>query len=240
MVAYKKVLLKISGEALKGEQDCDIFESETLKKMALMIKKIYDQGVDVGIVIGAGNIWRGRVAKDFDLDRINADYMGMVATIINALVLKDVLKRDGLDCLALSALGIDGVIDAYDEKKAKEAFDNHRVVIFGGGTGKPLLSTDTAAALRAKEIGAEIILAAKNGVDGVYDSDPLVNKNAKFLKHVTYEDYFRLNLKALDAEAIKICEENEIIVQVFNGNDLENVNRVINGFDIGTKIGKEK
>ena len=240
MAKYKRVLLKISGEALKGDQDSDIVESKTLKALAQTIKAIHDEGVEVGIVCGGGNIFRGRVAQDFGLERINADYMGMTATIINALVLKNIFTVLGIDSEAMSALSMSEVLLDYDPKKANELLSAGKVVIFGGGTGKPLLSTDTAAALRARDIKAEVILAGKSGVDGVYDSDPNTNKKAKFLSHLSYQDYYSLKLEALDVEAIKICEANNIAIRVFNTNDFENFIRVVNGDTIGTYIGKEK
>ncbi|MGI6377985.1 UMP kinase [bacterium] len=239
-MAYQRVLLKISGAALKGSQDNDILDSKILKKLALTIKKIHQQGVDLGIVIGGGNIWRGRVAKDFGLDRESADYMGMTATIINSLVLKDVLKSVGVPAEALSALPIKGVIEKYSAAKANRLIDERHVVIFGGGTGKPFLSTDTAAAMRARDIKAEIILAGKDGVEGVYDSDPDTNPKARFLAKLSYDEFLDRELKALDLEAIALCKKHQIPIRVFNVNNLENIVKVVNGSTMGSYIGKEK
>ena len=240
MAEYKRVLLKISGESLKGNQDHDIVESKALRELATTIKNIHEQGVEIGIVVGGGNIFRGRVSQDFGLERINADYMGMTATIINALVLKNIFTVLGIESEAMSCLSMPSVLEDYDALKANKLLEEGKVVIFGGGTGKPLLSTDTAAALRARDIHADVILAGKSGVDGIYDKDPKTHKDAKFLEHVTYKEYYDLHLEALDIEAIKICEANNIEIRVFNSNDFENMNRVVNGSTIGSYIRKEK
>lgn len=237
---YQRILLKISGEALKGDQQEDILESKYLRKVGEMIKQIYSKDIDIGIVIGGGNIWRGRVAKDFGLDRANADYMGMTATIINTLVLNDILNILGVPCACLSALEIPGVIKKYSVEEANKLLSERKVVIFGGGTGHPFLSTDTAAAMRASEIKADVLLAGKNGAEGFYDSDPNINPNAKFFSKLTYQEIIDMNLQAMDIESIKICKENNTLIRVFNMNNLDNVIKVVDGDNMGTTIGKEK
>ncbi len=240
MAEYKRVLLKLSGEALKGDKTDDILDSQVLHEFATVIKKVHNQGVAMGIVVGGGNIWRGKVSKDFGLDRANADYMGMTATIINALVLKDVLQIAGVKAMAMSALEMPGVIEKCDATRANKLLDEGYVIIFGGGTGKPFLSTDTAAAMRAEEIKAEVLLSGKNGVDGYYSDDPDTNPQAEFYKHLSYQEIIDKNLQLMDIQSIKICQNNDIKIHVFNINDLNNIDRVINGSTIGTYIGKEK
>lgn len=239
MPEYKRVLLKLSGEALKGGHE-DILDNKVLYDFAKVMKQVVDLNVQVGIVVGGGNIWRGRVASEFGLDRANADYMGMTATIINALVLKDILNVSGIKAEATTCLDMPGIIQSYDVDKANKLLDEGYVVIFGGGTGKPFLSTDTAAAMRAKDIHADALLSGKNGVDGYYSGNPDTDPNAKFYPFISYEDIIKQDLQAMDIPAIKICQENDIKIRVFNINDLENILKVIQGSTMGTYIGKEK
>lgn len=239
MPKYKRVLLKISGEALAAGQNDLILSTDTLHNFAKTVKKVHDLGVEIAIVCGAGNIWRGKIADDVGMERCNADYMGMLATMINALALQDVLEQTGLETRVQSALEIDRVAEPYIRRKAVRHLEKGRVLIFAGGTGNPYFSTDTCAALRAAEINADVILMAKNGVDGVYDSDPRVNKNAKMYEKVSYMEVISKDLKVMDNTAISLCMNTNMNLVVFNMNDMENIIRVINGDNIGTIVRKE-
>lgn len=239
MVKYKRVLLKISGEFLAGEVEGKVLSATILKSFAKAVKEIHDKGVDVAIVVGAGNIFRGREASEVGLERCNADYMGMLGTMINALALQDVLEAAGLDTRVQTALEINRVAEPYIRRKAISHLGKGRVIIFGGGTGNPFFSTDTTAALRAAEIGADLLMMAKNGVEGVYDSDPRVNPNAHLYKQLTYNEILSKDLKVMDNTAATLCSNNNIDTVVFNMADMENIIRVIDGEDVGTRIRKE-
>lgn len=239
MAKYKRVLLKISGEALASGQTELILSNETLKAFALTVKKVHDLGVEVAIVCGAGNIWRGKIASSVGMERCNADYMGMLATMINALALQDVLEQVGLQTRVQSALEVNKVAEPYIRRKAVRHLEKGRVLIFAGGTGNPYFSTDTCAALRAAEINADVILMAKNGVDGVYDSDPRINKDAKMYSSISYMDVISKNLQVMDNTAISLCMNTNMELVVFNMNDMENIVRVVNGDNIGTIVRKD-
>lgn len=239
MAKYKRVLLKISGEALASGQDELILSNETLKTFALTVKKVHDLGVEVAIVCGAGNIWRGKIASSIGMERCNADYMGMLATMINALALQDVLEQVGLQTRVQSALEVNKVAEPYIRRKAVRHLEKGRVLIFAGGTGNPYFSTDTCAALRAAEINADVILMAKNGVDGVYDSDPRTNKDAKMYSSISYMDVISKNLQVMDNTAISLCMNTNMELVVFNMNDMNNIVRVVNGDNIGTIVRKD-
>lgn len=239
MAKYKRVLLKISGEALASGQDELILSNETLKTFALTVKKVHDLGVEVAIVCGAGNIWRGKIASSVGMERCNADYMGMLATMINALALQDVLEQVGLQTRVQSALEVNKVAEPYIRRKAVRHLEKGRVLIFAGGTGNPYFSTDTCAALRAAEINADVILMAKNGVDGVYDSDPRTNKDAKMYSSISYMDVISKNLQVMDNTAISLCMNTNMELVVFNMNDMNNIVRVVNGDNIGTIVRKD-
>lgn len=239
MAKYKRVLLKISGEFLAGEGTGKVLSAEILKSFAKTVKTIHDKGTDVAIVVGAGNIFRGREASEVGLERCNADYMGMLGTMINALALQDVLEAQGLDTRVQTALEIDRVAEPYIRRKAISHLDKGRVIIFGGGTGNPFFSTDTTAALRAAEIGADLILMAKNGVEGVYDSDPRTNPNAHLFKELTYNEILTRDLKVMDNTAATLCSNNNIDIIVYNMADMSNIEKIIDGEAIGTHIRKE-
>lgn len=238
MAKYKRVLLKVSGEFLAGEGSGKVLSAEILKSFAKAVKTIHDKGTDVAIVVGAGNIFRGREASEVGLERCNADYMGMLGTMINALALQDVLEAQGLDTRVQTALEIDRVAEPYIRRKAISHLGKRRVIIFGGGTGNPFFSTDTTAALRAAEIGADLILMAKNGVEGVYDSDPRINPNAHLFKELTYNEILARDLKVMDNTAATLCSNNNIDIIVYNMADMTNIERIIDGEPIGTHIRK--
>ncbi len=237
---YKRILLKISGESLlAGEKGkTQILDNETLKGLAAQIKSLVDDNVEIGIVIGGGNIFRGRYAEDFSIERSPADYMGMVATIFNSLALKAVLDSFGVDNVVMSAITINQVCEPYYHLKALSHLNKKRVVIFAGGTGNPYFSTDTAAALRASEINADIILMAKNGVDGVYDKDPRKYKDAKFYKRISYKEMLMKELKVIDLSCITLAQENKIKIRVFDVLQKNAIIDIVKGQDIGTYIGE--
>lgn len=230
--AYKRVIIKLSGEALSGEKGNGLDE-KILDEITDQIKAVKDLGVEIGIIVGGGNFWRGRQGKE--MDRTTADHMGMLATIINALALQDALERKDVPTRVQTALTITRVAEPYILRKAMSHLNKGRVVIFACGTGNPYFTTDTAAALRAAEIGAEVLLLAKN-VDGIYDSDPKTNPNAKKLDKVTYKEYINQGLKAMDTTAITICMENNIHVLAFGLFEDDALMRAVTGEQIGTLI----
>ena len=214
-MAYKRVLLKLSGEALKENSDA-ILSAEALDNMAQMVKKIHATGVQVCIVIGAGNIWRGKIAKDAGMDQYEADFMGMMGTVINAVALGARLKVLGIESLVTSAIGpVPEVNVPYSIEVADKAMNEGKVVFLSGGTGKPYCSTDTAAALRAVELNCDAILMGKNGVEGVYDKDPRKDASAKFFPTITWEEMLKLNLQIMDLSAIELIKDKDIHVCVF-------------------------
>ncbi len=229
---YKRVIIKLSGEALAGEKGHGIDE-KVLNSVIDQIIEVKNLGVEIGIIVGAGNFWRGR--QGTEMDRSTADHMGMLATIINALAIQDALERKGTPTRVQTALTITRVAEPYILRKAMSHLHKGRVVIFACGTGNPYFTTDTGAALRAAEIGADVLLLAKN-VDGIYDSDPKINPNAKKLKEVTYQEFLAKGLKAMDATAITICMENKIPVLAFGLFEDKALLRASTGEDIGTLI----
>ena len=229
---YKRVLLKISGEALAGNDKFGINEEMT-RKVAKEIQQIHSLGVEVAIVVGGGNFWRGRTSKD--MDRATADYMGMLATVMNTLALQDAFLAIGVPAKVQTAIEMREIAEPYARRKALSHLEHGDVVIFGAGTGNPFFSTDTAAALRAAEIDAEVILLAKN-VDGVYDSDPAVNKNAVRYEHLTFMEVIEKDLKVMDLTAATLCKDNKIGIHVFAIADEGNVLKAIAGEKIGTVI----
>lgn len=236
---YKRVLIKLSGEALKDEDGSNVFSSKTLHSMAETIEDLVKDGVEISIVIGAGNIWRGKSAKTIGIESTTADYMGMLGTIINALALQSCLELHNVPCRVLSAINVAEVSEPYIRRRALRHLEKGRVVIFAGGTGNPFFTTDTAAALRAKEMNCEAILMAKNGAEGVLSEDPRINPDAKLIKKISYIDLLKKNLKVMDNTAISLLSESDIELRVFNINDLNNFKRVMNGEDVGTAIRKE-
>ncbi len=230
---YKRVLIKISGEAL-GDESGRGLDSSKLEIVCNQIKDIYDAGAEIGIVIGAGNFWRGRYGQDY-MERSTSDYMGMLATTLNTLALQDMLESRGMQTRAQTALEIKQVAEPYVRRKAMSHLEKGRIVIFGCGTGNPYFTTDSAASLRAVEIGAEAILLAKN-VDGVYDKDPNLDKTAKKIDEISYMDVINKGLKVMDATAITLCMENKLPIIVFGLNEPHSIKKAILGEKIGTII----
>lgn len=233
----KRVVLKISGEALANQGGCGI-NPKYISKIALEIKTLHDKGVQIGIVNGAGNMWRGRDAKEYGMPRTHADYMGMLGTVFNSLALQSALENLGLEVKVMSALSVPAVAEDYNSRRAKAYLEENKIVIFAGGTGSPFFSTDTTAALRAAEVNAEYILMAKNGVDGVYDSDPRKNKDAKRYTHLTFDDLVNQHLQVMDLTAATLCSENDIKIVVFDMNVEGNILKVYEDHSIGTLIEK--
>ncbi|MFN8640762.1 MAG: UMP kinase [Candidatus Binatia bacterium] len=230
----RRVLLKLSGEALMGAAAFGI-DQAVLAAIAEEIRAASERGVEVALVIGGGNIFRGiHVAKD-GTDRATGDYMGMLATVINALALQDALERHGLPTRVMSAIEIRQIAEPYIRRRAMRHLEKGRVVIFAAGTGNPFFSTDTAASLRAAEIGAQLILKATK-VDGVYDADPKVDASATRFSELTYNDFLRLGLKVMDATAVTLCRENSLPIMVFNMTVAGNVQRALGGELIGTLV----
>ena len=233
----KRVILKISGEALANQGGSGI-NPDYINKIAKEIKSLHDKGAQIGIVNGAGNMWRGRDAKEYGMPRTHADYMGMLGTIFNSLALQSALENLGLEVKVMSALSVPAVAENYNSKVAKAYLEENKIVIFAGGTGSPFFSTDTTAALRAAEVNAEFILMAKNGVDGVYDSDPRKNSNAKRYTHLTYDDLTMQHLQVMDLTAAILCSENDVKILVFDMNVEGNISRAFEDLRIGTLIEK--
>ncbi len=231
-VKYKRVIIKISGEALAGENKMG-FDQSVLSKVVDQIVKVHDMGVQIAIVVGGGNFWRGR--QGTEMERTTADHMGMLATVINALALQDAIERRGVQTRVQTALTITRVAEPYILRKALNHLDKNRVVIFACGTGNPFFSTDTAVALRAAEINAELILLAKN-VDGIYDSDPKTNPNAKKYDEIKYIDFISQGLKAMDTAAVAICMENKMPILAFGLDEEDSICRVVRGEELGTWI----
>lgn len=230
---FKRVLLKISGEALAGSKKTGI-DIDTVNKIAKEVKKVHDLGVEVAIVVGGGNFWRGRSSED--LTRTTSDYIGMLGTVMNGLALRDTLENIGVNSKVQSAIDVSQVAEFYSRSKSIEYLENGNVVIFSAGTGNPYFSTDTAAALRAAEIEAEAILSGKTGVDGVYDADPNIVKDAKKFDELTYMEVLNRGLKIMDSTATSLCMENHIPLLVFGIDDTKNILDVILGKKIGTII----
>ena len=236
MIKYKRVLLKLSGEALQDKKNNTILDAERLNNVAKAIKTMIDQGVEVSVVIGAGNIWRGKLADSIGIERTTADYMGMLGTIINSLALQSALENIGLPCRVLSSIEVRAVCEQYIRRRAVRHLEKGRIVIFAGGTGNPFFTTDTTASLRAMEIGAEAVLMAKNGVDGVYTADPKTDPNAEFISEITFKDVIARELKVMDLTAVSLCMQSGIEIVVFDMQDTENFRKVVTGEKVGTKI----
>ena len=233
---YKRIILKLSGEALAGEQGFGI-NQDTVNSIAKQIREVQDAGVQVAIVVGGGNIWRGVAGSAKGMDRATADYMGMLATVINSLSLQDALEKLEVVTRVLSAIELRQIAEPYIRRRAIRHLEKGRVVIFAGGTGSPYFSTDTTAALRAAEIEAEVILMAKL-VDGVYDSDPVKNPEAKLYRDLRYIDVLNQGLGVMDSTATSLCMDNEIPIIVFNLNGDGNILKVVLGEDLGTYVGR--
>lgn len=233
---YKRVVLKLSGEALAGEKGFGI-DPHVVDALAAQIQKVTESGLEVAIVNGGGNIWRGLSGSSKGMDRATADYMGMLATVINSLALQDALENRGVATRVQTAIEMRQVAEPYIRRKAIRHMEKERVVIFAAGTGNPYFSTDTTAALRAAEIEADAILMAKKGVDGVYDSDPAKNPDAKKFDRLNYLDVIQKKLAVMDSTAISLCMDNNIPIIVFNIDGEDNIYRAALGQEIGTVVG---
>ena len=235
-VRFKRVLLKLSGESLKGSRSHGI-DPDSLDYMAGEIKSVINMGVELGIVVGGGNIWRGSEAELEGMDRASADYAGMLATVISALALQESMERKHkLDTRTLSAINIQQVAEPYIRRRAIRHLEKGRVVLFAAGTGNPFVTTDTGSALRALEIDANVLLMAKNDVDGVYDKDPKTNKDAKRFDHITYLDAIERRLRVMDTTALSLCMEHDVPIVVFDLFDKGNLAKIVKGETIGTLV----
>ena len=235
---YKRVVLKLSGEALAGSQGYGI-DPVTVDVISKQVVEVAKKGIQVAIVVGGGNIWRGLSGKAKGMDRVSADYMGMLATVMNALALQDAIEKNGVVTRVQTAITMQQVAEPYIRRRAIRHMEKGRVVIFGAGTGNPYFSTDTTAALRAAEIDADAILMAKNGVDGVYDSDPKVNPDARMYTHLSFLDVIQNQLGVMDATATTLCMNNNIPIVVFNIDTKGNIVAACSGEEIGTLVDKE-
>ncbi|MDX1778261.1 MAG: UMP kinase [Thermodesulfobacteriota bacterium] len=231
---YRRVLLKLSGEVLTGDESYGI-SAAILNRISGEVKEIVDLGIELGIVIGGGNIYRGISADDQGIDRVSADYMGMLATIINSLALQNAIERQGVPSRVLSAITMPQVAEPYIRRRATRHLEKRRVVILAAGTGNPYFSTDTAAALRAIEINAEIILKATK-VDGIYDKDPVIHKDARKYTEINYLEVLNKGLKVMDATAVSLCMDNKLPMIIFNLTTPGNIKKVLTGEKIGTII----
>ena len=235
---YKRILLKLSGEAFAGRGKHGI-DAATLRKIARKVKPVTEMGVSVGIVVGGGNIWRGAEAEKNGMDRATADYAGMLATVINALSLQDVLEAEGLDVRTQSAIEIHSVAEPYIRRRAIRHLEKGRVVIFAAGTGNPYMTTDTAAALRGIEIGADVLLMTKYRVDGIYDADPRKHPEAKRFDRLTYLKALNMRLEVMDTTALSLCLENRLPIIVFDLDATRSIERAVCGESIGTIVTSE-
>ena len=233
--AYRRVVLKLSGEALAGALGYGI-DPEVLRRIAGEVRGVAELGVQTAIVIGGGNIFRGIAASAGGMDRATADYMGMLATVINALALQDGLEKVGLQTRVLSAIEMRAMAEPYIRRRAIRHLEKGRIVIFAAGTGNPFFTTDTAAALRALEMHAEALLMAKNGVEGVYDADPRVTPGARFLPEVTHRQAIEQRLEVMDSTALSLCMDNSLPIYVFNMDDEANIDRIVCGERVGTLV----
>ena len=232
---FRRVLIKLSGESLMGDLDFGT-DPNRVNAVAEQIKVVHNRGIEVSIVVGAGNIYRGMSGAAAGMDRATADYMGMLATLLNALPLQDALERVGVHTRVQSAIAVAEVAEPYIRRRAMRHLEKGRVVIFAGGTGNPFFTTDTAAALRATEVRAEAILMAKNGVDGVYSADPNTDPDAELIPTLTHMDAIQRGLKVMDATALTLCMENNLPIHVFNMDDEQNIDRIVCGSAVGTLV----
>ena len=234
MAVYHRILLKLSGEALKSDRD--LFDFEKVNRVADIIRRIHGMGVEIGIVIGAGNIWRGRQGPAAHMDAVTADQMGMLGTVINCLCMADALRQTGLDAVVQSAVDMNRFAEPFNAMAARRHLSEGRVVLFACGTGNPFFSTDSGVALRAVEMQVDAVLMAKN-IDGVYTADPLKDPSATLIRDITYTEALQRGLKVMDAAAFALCAENKVpMLRVFGLDDPDNLIRVMEGSDIGTFV----
>lgn len=233
---YKRVLLKISGEALLGDQQFGI-DPKPVEMIADEIRSIYERGVEIAVVVGGGNIFRGmKNSAKLGMDQASGDYVGMLATVMNAVVLQCALKKIEVECRVMTAIAMNQIAEPYVRHRAIRHLEKGRVVIFAAGTGNPFFTTDTASALRASEIDAEVMLMAKNGVDGVYDDDPKLNPNAKKIDVISYAEIIKRDLKVMDTSACALCKQNNIPITVFDFKASGSLVKIMNGESVGTYI----
>jgi len=232
---FNRILLKLSGEALMGGLEYGT-DPDQIERIANQVREVRAQEVEVAIVVGAGNIYRGLEGAARGMDRATADYMGMLATVLNALTLQDALEKVGVDTRVLSAMAVTEVAEPYIRRRAIRHLEKGRTVIFAAGTGNPFFTTDTAAALRALEIHAEAILMAKNGVEGVYTADPSVDPDAEFLPEISHRQAMERGLRVMDSTALSLCMENDLPIYVFNMADERNIDRIVSGERVGTLV----
>jgi uridylate kinase len=233
--AYKRVLLKLSGEALMGDLAYGT-DPERIRAIAAEVAEVHGRGVDVAIVVGGGNIFRGLAAAAAGMDRATGDYMGMLATVLNALALQDAIEKIGVPTRVQSAITISEVAEPYIRRRAIRHLEKGLVVIFAAGTGNPFFTTDTAAALRAAEIHAEIVLMAKNGIEGVYTADPAKDPDAEFIPEITHKEALTRGLQVMDSTAFALCMDNNLPIVVFNMAGGQNINRIVSGERVGTLV----
>ena len=233
--AFQRVLVKLSGEALMGDLEFGT-DARTVEAIAKQLKGVRDRGVEVSVVLGAGNIYRGLAGAAAGMDRATADYMGMLAIVLNALQLQDALEKLEVHTRVQSALDIREVAEPYIRRRAMRHLEKGRIVIFAAGTGNPFFTTDTAAALRALEIHAEAILMAKNGVEGVFTADPQKDPEAQFIPQITHREALERGLKVMDSTALSLCMDNALPIYVFNMNDEQNIDRIVSGERVGTLV----
>jgi uridylate kinase len=232
---FKRVLIKLSGEALLGPLEYGT-DPATVQAIAQQLKTVHDRGVEIAVVQGAGNIYRGLESAAQGMDRATADYMGMLATVLNTLTLQDALESLGVHTRVQSALTISEVAEPYIRRRAMRHLEKGRIVIFAAGTGNPFFTTDTAAALRALEIHAEVLLMAKNGVEGVYTADPRTEPTAEFIPEITAREALQRDLRVMDSNALALCMDNHLNIHVFNMADDSNINRIVSGDRVGTLV----
>jgi uridylate kinase len=233
--AYTRVLLKLSGEALMGEREYGT-DPERVHAIAAEVGAVHRRGVEVAIVVGGGNIYRGLAAAARGMDRATGDYMGMLATVLNALALQDALEKEDIVTRVQSAITISEVAEPYIRRRAMRHLEKGRIVIFAAGTGNPFFTTDTAAALRAAEIHAEVVLMAKNGVEGVYTADPAKDPSAEFIPEITHKEALTRGLQVMDSTAFALCMDNNLPIIVFNMADSSNIDRIVSGQRVGTLV----
>jgi uridylate kinase len=236
--SFKRILLKLSGEALMGSLEYGTDPAQ-IERIAKQVSDVRARGVDVAIVVGAGNIYRGLEGAAEGMDRATADYMGMLATVLNALPLQDALENIGTNTRVMSAMAVTEVAEPYIRRRAIRHLEKDRVVIFAAGTGNPFFTTDTAAALRALEIHAEAILMAKNGVEGVFDADPSADPEASFLPEISHREAIERSLRVMDSTALSLCMDNDLPIYVFNMADERNIDRIVSGERVGTLVSSQ-